>query len=104
MKERKSKTIASSGSRLGSTPNISKSAEPAPVCGTVPSTPIASSGILRSPDRMGEERRTSEINRDPGGTETRCLGRRVKSCYKYLLEETYELSPLEAPSVRTFKI
>jgi hypothetical protein len=60
-RKKKVGTIASSGSRLGSTPNISKSVPAEPEAGgAAPGTSKASSGIPRSPARMGEFKRTSE--------------------------------------------
>ena len=58
------RTIASSGSRLGSTPN-SKLAPAAP---EPDASPMASSGMPRSPARMGEERTVSARLCGPGPT------------------------------------
>lgn len=66
----KQRTNASSGSKLGSTPN-SKLAPPEP--DAPPTSPIASGGMPRSSDRIEEEMITSDNRCVPGGTDTRCL-------------------------------
>ena len=67
-------TIASSGSKLGSTPNSKSFPELGPAAGAAP-VPPSSSGMLalRSADRMGEEIRASERRWAPGATVRRCL-------------------------------
>lgn len=68
------RTIASSGSKLGSTPNSKSFPELGPAVGAAP-VPPSSSGMLAllSADRMGEEMRASERRWAPGATVRRCL-------------------------------
>ena len=66
--------MASSGSRLGSTPNskLLEALGPAAAAGAVPPS---SSGILalRSAESIGDEIKASESKFGPGGTDRRCL-------------------------------
>src|SRR5271154_1850843 len=66
-------TMASSGSRLGSTPNSKLLDVLGPAA--VGALPPSSSGILalRSAESIGDEIRESESKCDPGGTVRRCL-------------------------------
>jgi len=89
-KKKKVRTIASSGSRLGSTPNSKSFPVLGPAVGTTP-VPPSSSGILEllSADRIGEEMRASERRWAPGGTARRCLdSKMIKSkrvhCSNYI--------------------
>jgi len=86
-------TMASSGSRLGSTSNSKSVAPPAP---DGPAAPIAPGGIPRSSARIGEEMITSERRCAPGGTDRRCLkciSHEARPTKK--VDTTYELSALD---------
>jgi len=68
------RTIASSGSRLGSTPNSKSFPALGPAVGAAP-VPPSSSGMLAllSAERIGDEMRASERRWAPGATVRRCL-------------------------------
>lgn len=75
------RTIASSGSKLGSTPNSNPAPAPPepPAAPEAPASPMASSGIPapRSAARMGDDINASERRTVPGATDTRCLSNNI---------------------------